>query len=67
MVIEVIAVAKLAAPWLIAAGAAYGGVRQALNGTRERITKLETKVDDTGQRLVRVETTIEFIADHYRN
>lgn len=71
MVIEFIAIAKVAAPWLIAAGAAYGGTRQALGNTLERVRTLETDFKahktDTVDRMARMETKIDFIADHYRN
>ena len=71
MIIEWIAVAKVAAPWLIAAGAAYGGTRQAQRNVTERVRTLETdfKVHktDTVDRMARMETKIDFIADHYRN
>lgn len=32
-------------PTLIAGAAAWGGTRQALNGTRERVRNIETKLD----------------------
>lgn len=49
-------------PAILAAGAAYGGVRAGLNGARQSIvqiekivTRLDEKVDDHGERLVAVE------------
>ncbi len=46
--------------------AAYGGVRQALNGTRQRTERIETKVDTIvdvqtqhGERLAVVETKLD--------
>ena len=49
-------------PALLAAGAAYGGVRAGLNGARQSIaqierivTSLDTKVDDHGERITVLE------------
>ena len=49
-------------PAILAAGAAYGGVRAGLNGARQSIvqiekivTRLDEKVDDHSERLIAVE------------
>ena len=49
-------------PALLAAGAAYGGVRAGLNGARQSITQIErivtsldNKVDDHGERITVLE------------
>jgi hypothetical protein len=36
-------------------GAAWAGVRSSLNGTRERVARIETKVDNLGSRLAYME------------
>lgn len=40
-----LAIAKAVLPWAIAGGAAYGGVKQGLNGTRERMKSIDEKLD----------------------
>jgi len=56
--------AKMAIP-LLAIGGAWGGAKVALNGTRERVKKLEGVVEDhkieTIDRLARVETKIDVL------
>lgn len=55
---------------LVTAGAAIGGIKVGLNGSRERIRKIETNVDEhkiltearhleTVQRLTRIETKLD--------
>lgn len=65
---EWIAIAQWVVPWLIAGGAAYGGTKQALNGTRERVMKLEAsdsnqndKLSSLGEGMARVETKIDML------
>lgn len=45
-------------------GAAAGGVKVALNGTKERVKKLETKHDDQAERLARIEGKLDFLVNH---
>lgn len=44
-------------------GAAFGGVKVALNGTRERVRKLEDINVDHQDRLARMETKIDYLVD----
>lgn len=46
-------------------GGAYGAVKTALNGTRERVARLEEKADGQSDRLARIETKIDYIIDHH--
>jgi hypothetical protein len=53
---------KIAGP-ILAVGGAWGGAKAALNGTRDRVKKLEKRTDDqdgklikVGESLVRIET-----------
>lgn len=59
------------------AGAAWGAVKHSLNGTRERVSKIETALadhaekddqlqNDTIDRLARIETKLDVIADRRR-
>lgn len=59
---EIIELFKLATP-LLAIGGAWGGAKVALNGTRDRVMKLEqheekqdAKLERVSERLVRIET-----------
>ena len=48
---------------LVSGGAAWGAAKQALNGTRERVQKLEGKVDQHSDTLARVETKVDILID----
>ena len=48
---------------LVAMGAAYGGVKVALNGTKDRVLKLELAKDDHTDRLARIETKIDVLLE----
>jgi hypothetical protein len=57
-------------PALLAAGAAYGGVRAGLNGARQSITQIERivtrldeKVDNHGERISRLEVETAHIKE----
>lgn len=65
-----IEIGKLLLPAL-ALGGAWGGAKAALNGTRERVKKLETRVDLNAARLValgealaRIETKQDILLSH---
>ena len=60
--IEVYALAKWAIP-VLAAGAAWGGAKSAINGTRERVTKLETNQEGLLDRTARIETKIDILIE----
>lgn len=68
MIIEGMAVLKIVGPLVVAGAAAYGGTKQALNGTRERVKTLENDFKahktDTTDRMARMETKIDYIHDH---
>lgn len=64
---------KLAGP-LLAVGGAWGGAKVALNGTRERVKKLEIKSDaqdttlvDQGKSLARIETKQDMLLKYLEN
>lgn len=66
---EYLELIKLAAPFL-AMGTAYGGAKVALNGTRERVKKMETRQDNHdvrlrthGESLVRIETKLDTLIE----
>lgn len=44
---------------LVTAGAVWGGFKGTLNGTKERVAKLEQKADDHTDRLARIETKLD--------
>ncbi len=46
-------------------GGAYGATKQALNGTKDRVKKLEEKSEDSQDRLARIETKLDFLVDQY--
>ena len=48
---------------LVSGGAAWGAAKQALNGTRERVQKLEEKTDHHADTLARVETKVDILID----
>lgn len=69
---ELATIISLTVP-LVAAAAAYGGSKQALNGTKERVKKLEAKEDtrdaqhvETVQRLTSIETKVDAMIDNQR-
>lgn len=53
---------KLGIP-LLAIGGAWGGAKVALNGTRERVKKLEGIQHVHVDRLARIETKIDYIVE----
>jgi len=53
---------KLGVP-LMAIGGAWGGAKVALNGTRERVKKLERINEDHIDRMARIETKIDLIVE----
>ncbi len=59
---------KTFGPLMLAGAAAYGGTRQALNGTRERVQTLEIDFKahktDSVDRMARVETKLDYIHEH---
>lgn len=70
---EVFELLRTTAPWLVAAGAAWGGAKQALNGTRKRVERMEALVDKhieaehqqqvgISKSLTRVETKVDYLA-----
>ena len=44
-------------------GIAWGSVKHAINGTKERLGKVEDTSSDNTQRLTRVETKIDILID----
>ena len=48
---------------LVALGAAWGGAKVALNGTRERVRHLEESDRDVHDRLARMETKIDILLE----
>lgn len=48
---------------LFTGGVAFGGVKVALNGTRERIKLVELGYADHSDRLARIETKVDLILD----
>lgn len=44
---------------LVTAGVVWGGFKVTLNGTKERVAKLEAKADDHTDRLARIETKLD--------
>lgn len=59
---------------LVSGGAAYGGVKVALNGTRQRVQNLERAAElaaeartEMGERMARVETKIDVLAEKIDN
>ncbi len=48
-------------------GAAFGSVKYALNGQKERLEKVEQASSDNTQRLTRVETKIDILIDRSDN
>ncbi len=42
----VLEVAKIVVPWLLAGGAAYGGVKAGLNGTRAKVDRVTDDLDE---------------------
>lgn len=52
---------------LVTGGVAYGSAKQALNGTRDRVKKLEQSHEelktDTIDRLARIETKVDSLID----
>lgn len=57
----------------LALGGSWGGAKVALNGTRERVKKLETRTDSQdeklsaqGEAIARVETKIDILIDRSR-
>lgn len=55
--------AQWAMPMLFAGGAAWGGSKVALNGTRERVRKLEQSDDEYRDRLARIETKLDILLE----
>lgn len=53
----------------LTAGAAYGGIKVALNGTKDRVMKLEeelgTHKSETIDRLARIETKLDVFMEKY--
>lgn len=49
---------------LVAGGMAFGGVKVALNGTRERVKCLEDQTAGQADRLARIETKIDLLIEH---
>lgn len=43
---EYITVLKMIGPWLVAGGVAWGGVKAGLNGQKEQLSRVSTKLDD---------------------
>ena len=69
----IIEYAKMAVP-LLAIGGAWGGAKVALNGTKDRVKKLEKRADDNDERvveigksLVRIETKQDILLTHMEN
>jgi hypothetical protein len=67
--IEVMKMAAIGLP----AVAAFGGAKVALNGTRSRVKKLETRTEDLDSRthkmnesLTRIETKTDILLKHYQ-
>jgi hypothetical protein len=66
---DYITIASVVGPTaLVTAGAAWGAAKQALNGTRERVTKLEDATvaqqahnEQMGERTARIETKIDML------
>ncbi len=54
---------KLGIP-LVAIAGAWGGARQAINGTVKRVIKLEESRDTTIDRLARIETKIDILVEN---
>ena len=52
---------------LFTGGVAFGGVKFALNGQKERLEKVEHTSADNTQRLTRVETKIDILIDRSDN
>jgi len=44
-------------------GGAYGAVKTALNGTKERVKELEKDSKDAHDRLARIETKLDFLVE----
>ena len=64
MIDVTIAVMMVAGTGLISIGGAYGAVKQAMNGTKERVKVLEIENKDTADRLARIETKIDILVTH---
>jgi hypothetical protein len=61
-VMEILAMLKAAWP-LLAIGGAWGGAKVALNGTRERVAKLEDNQEGLLDRTARIETKIDILVE----
>lgn len=48
---------------LVTGGVAWGSVKQALNGTRDRVKKIEADHGDHADRLARIETKIDILLE----
>ena len=59
---ELLELIKIATP-LLAIGGAWGGAKVALNGTRQRVQKLEATTDLHVDRLARIETKVDIIVE----
>ena len=59
-----IAVMIAAGTGLVSVGGAYGAVKTAMNGTKERVKVLEVENKDTADRLARIETKIDILVEH---
>lgn len=62
------ALLKLIAPYVVAGAAAWGGVKVGLNGTKERVTRLEGRLDQQShdyhtivEAVARLETKMDLI------
>ena len=60
---EYMEIVKIAIP-LLAIGGAWGGARHAINGTVERVKKLEAFEDTARDRLARIETKIDILVEN---
>jgi hypothetical protein len=61
---DIAAIISIAGPTaLVTLGAAWGGVKVTLNGTKARVEKLETHSEDTTDRLARIETKIDLLME----
>ena len=59
---------EIPALWAIGAtvftgGVAFGGVKVALNGTKQRVEKIEANQDRNNDRLARIETKVDLLVD----
>lgn len=52
-----------AAPLFVAAGVAWGVVKATMNGTKQRLSRLENFEHRVDDRLARIETKIDFLME----